>query len=116
MHEKDKTPQRLFGFEEQSTPLAHPEITFSHEDYAQVWQSLLADVGERNYFSGKIHTDHEGFCSELTLSVIIYRDREHPECPVCNIVPIWWEMTTFDSNGNETLNDFSLRELLKKEI
>lgn len=116
MHKKDKTPQRLFGFEEQSAPLAHPEVSFGHEDYTLVWQSLLAAVGETNYFSGKIHTVHEGFCSELTLSAIIYRNREHPERPICDIVPIWWEMTTFDSDGNELLNDFSLRELLKKEI
>ena len=117
MHEKDKTPQRLFGLAEQSAPIVHPEITFSHEDYAQVWQSLLAAVGERNYFSGKIHTDHNGFYSVLTISVIIYRDREQPECPVCDIVPIWWQMATyanFDSEGElckECPNDFEFCDL-----
>lgn len=115
MHEKDKTPQRLFGCAEHTAPRS--EFNFTDEDYTLVWESLLGAIGESNYFSGKIHTDHEGFCSVLTISVIIYRDREQPECPVCDIVPIWWQMATysnFDGEGElckECPNDFEFCDL-----
>ncbi len=117
MHEKDKTPQRLFGFSEQYATSLSNECKFGEKDYTLVKQSLLVAIGESNYFSGKIHTDHNGFCSVLTISVIIYRDREQPECPVCDIVPIWWQMATysnFDGEGElckECPNDFEFCDL-----
>lgn len=114
MQENSKTPQRLFGCTEQ--PAAPSEVEFREEDYALVWASLVGAIGESSYFSGKIHTDHEGFCSTLTLSVIIYRDREHPERPITKIVPIWWEMTTLNASNNKTLNNFSFRELLELKV
>ncbi len=91
------------------------EFAFGAKEYGEVLDSLWEAIGEENYFSGKIHTDHEGFCSTLTLSAIIYRDINQPERPICNIVPIWWEMATFDSNNNEHLNNFSFKELLSRK-
>lgn len=117
MCKTDSNPQQPSALSEQREPLAAAELAFSEEDYALVWQSFLDAVGEANFFSGKIHTAHSGFCSELTISVIIYRDREQDECPICDIVPIWWQMTTYVTNDDkdelceECPNDFEFRNL-----
>ena len=109
MQNKGKTPQRLFGSAEQFDATTLSEQEWSKEDYALVWRSFLEAVGASNYFSGKIHTDHNDFYSTLTTSVIIYRDKSHPKHPITAIIPIWWEMATF-KNGEEVANDFSFHE------
>ena len=114
MHKKEKTPQRLFGCAEQASLNTLAEIEFCEADYATVWCSLLEVIGERNYFNGTVECAHEAFTSRLTTTLIIYRDRTLPDRPITSIVPIWWEMHTFDADGNQQFNDFSLKELLSK--
>lgn len=106
----------MSNFQEKSTPQAPTEQTFSLHEYAEVWSELLDAVGDSNYFSGTIETNHSQFDSLLTITIIIYRDTNHPECPIRDIVPIWWEMTTYKEE-QEVLNDFSfyaLREFAKQ--
>ncbi|MBO7300613.1 MAG: hypothetical protein J6U53_04295 [Tidjanibacter sp.] len=110
MKNSQATPQRLFGASEQ------PEISFNANHYDQVWLSLLDSIGESNYFNGRVTTEHNEFTSTLTTTLIIYRDRHDPERPITHLAPIWWEMTTYDSEGNELPNDFSLKELLEKKL
>ena len=107
MKNRQATPQRLFGASNK------PEISFTTDHYNQVWRSLLDAIGESDYFNGKVITSHEGFTSLLTTTLIVYRDRHAPERPITHLAPIWWEMTTHDTEGNEHPNDFSLRELLE---
>ena len=114
MQETSKTPQRLFGCAEQTANSLLSEIEFREEDYALVWRALLGAIGERDYFNGTVESHHAGFTASLTTTLIIYRDKHHPERPITGIVPIWWEMHTHDSEGAEHPNDFSLKELLSK--
>lgn len=96
---------------ENNTPCTSSrEVSFGVGEYAEVWRSVVEAVGEANYFNGKVVTSHAGFDSELTTTLIIYRDRNHPEHPITGVVPVWWEMATFD--GEHPLpNDFSFRLL-----
>ena len=88
------------------------EVSFGPKEYSEVWASLVEEVGEGNYFNGKIATTHADFDSLLTATIIIYRDRHTPEHPITGIVPIWWEMATFESE-EEMLGDFSFCEFLE---
>lgn len=106
MKNRQATPQRLFGAS------TEPEISFTTDRYLQVWQSLTEAIGESDYFNGKVTTNHEGFTSLLTTTLIVYRDRHAPEHPITHLVPIWWEMTTHDTDEKERLNDFSFKEFL----
>lgn len=109
-----QTPQRLFGSSANSQTTRSEEVSFSPEEYTEVWQTLSKAIGERDYFSGSVTCHHQGFSSHLTTTLIIYRDRTHPEHPISDVVPIWWEMTTTNSEGEERLNDFSLAVLREK--
>lgn len=104
------TPQRLFGASEQS------EILFNANHYDEVWSTLLDAIGESDYFNGKVTTEHEGFISSLTTTLIVYRDRHAPERPINRLIPVWWEMATYDEEDNQHPNNFSLKELLEKKL
>lgn len=113
MQETSKTPQRLFGCAEQTANSLLSEIEFREEDYALVWRALLGAIGERDYFNGTVESHHAGFTSSLTTTLIIYRDKHHPERPITSLIPIWWEMHTLDSEDRKHLNDFEFCELIK---
>lgn len=95
------------------------EITFGEREYVEVAESLCEALQGKNFFSDHTITEHEGFYSLLTTTLIIYRTEPNdPESPVRGIVPVWWEMKTYledplRSPHTECLNDFSLRELLR---
>ncbi len=110
MKKSQATPQRLFGASVQ------PEISFNGDHYDEVWSTLLDAIRESDYFNGSVVTDHEDFTSTLTTTLIVYRNRHDPERPITNLIPIWWEMTTHDSEENEHPNDFSLKELLERKL
>lgn len=113
------TPQRLFGSIENAPKEAAEnhnnfnEITFGKEEYRQVWHTLTEAIGEREYYSGRVTTLHNGFASTLRTSLIIYRDKRDPERPIVDMVPIWWDIETITDEGENLLNDFELCELLK---
>ncbi len=87
-------------------------------DYAYVAANLAAEIEARNFFSGTIRTEHDGFESELLATLIIYRQKALPEegpttllGPIVDVVPVWWEFHTFDPDGEEVLNDFSFSDI-----
>lgn len=98
-------------FTQNNTKAPTREVSFGQREYGEVWLTLLEAIGEGRYFNGKVTTSHAGFDSVLTATLIIYRDLHAPEQPISGIVPIWWEMATYEGEV-EVLNDFSFRELL----
>ena len=92
------------------------EITTN--DYAYVAANLAAEIEARNFFSGTICTNYDGFDSELLVTLLIYRQKPRPEeegatllGPIVDVVPVWWEFHTFDPDGEEMLNDFSFSDV-----
>lgn len=86
----------------------------SKEFYRDVALRLCDAINGDSYFSGSITGNFDDTEWRLTLSVIIYRREEcAPEGishPITNLVPVWWEIHTFDNNS-EILNDFEFSEL-----
>jgi hypothetical protein len=89
-------------------------IEITSEIYETIARVLCAEIGEANYFNGKIEIDNEEFYATLTLTAIIYRRTETlPEgefSRIADLVPVWWEFSTNGECG-EVLNDFSFAEL-----
>ena len=84
-------------------------ITFSHEDYLQVAEQLLEAIGERQFFSTNLTVELDTFDATLIATLIIYRT---PEGDIRDVVPVWWEMHTYEPDTyEELLNDFSFGEL-----
>ena len=82
---------------------------FSHEDYSQVAEQLTEAIGERDFLSTTLTVTLGTFDATLIATLIIYRI---PEGDIRDVVPVWWEMHTYDSDtGEEVLNDFSFGEL-----
>lgn len=113
-----KTPQRLFGFHpSERVAECTGERCFTASDYASVWQGLCRCIDSKSFFNGTI-TLHLGDCTaELTTTLIIYRAKTPlAPTPFEDIVPVWWQMRTFRTNGHgdrlELPNDFSLKSLL----
>lgn len=87
-------------------------------DYAYVAANLAAAIEGKEFFSGTICTEHDDFYSTLIATLIIYHNHPHsdshlpPEAPrVVDIVAVWWEFHTYDSEGEEILNDFSFADV-----
>ena len=87
-------------------------------DYAYVAANLAAEIEARNFFSGTIRTEHDGFTSELLTTLIIYRQKPQADCgptpllgPITDVVPVWWELHTFEPDGEEVFNDFSFSDV-----
>lgn len=124
MKNATKTPQRLFGLCQNSSPTPEMEVEFQPKDYAEVLATLLDHIGSRNYFNGHLIACHEGFYSKLTTTLVVYHsDRHDPSSPVSDFIPVWWDMETFDGDpgkehSREITNDFSLatlRQLLHEQ-
>ena len=93
------------------------EVEFLSDDYALVAEELMREIEGKQFLSATLTTLHSNFEAELILTLIIYRTREGE---VSDVVPVWWEMHTYDlDTGEEFPNDFSfgtLREgLISKE-
>lgn len=84
-------------------------IEFSNADYAQVRACLLEAIDGSDFFSATVTSEHPAFESELVATIIVYRNSEGE---IYDLVPVWWEMHTYDPDtGEELLNDFSFRTL-----
>ncbi len=86
----------------------------SPELYEEVKVKLIEAIDDRDYFSGRIAFNFEGWECRLICSCFVHRTREVlPEGvahPICDLVPVWWEFHTADCEV-EQLNDFSFSEL-----
>ena len=70
---------------------------------------LLEAIGERDFLSTTLAITFDTFDATLIATLIIYRT---PEGDIRDVVPVWWEMHTYDlTDGKECLNDFSFGEL-----
>lgn len=82
--------------------------------YEEVKARLIDAIDDRGYFSGHISFTYEGWECRLVVSCFVYRREELlPEgmaYPVADLVPVWWEFHTADSDA-ERLNDFSFSTL-----
>ena len=89
--------------------------TISSKLYLEVFESLMAKIATKEYFSGRVDlTDGDTFCS-LLCSVVVHRgkgDNRGSLNGIDTIVPVWWEFHTTDG-GQELLNDFSFGEMLR---
>lgn len=89
--------------------------TISSKLYLEVFESLMAKIATKEYFSGRVDlTDGDTFCS-LLCTVVVHRGKadvlESPNA-IDTIVPVWWEFHTTDG-GQELLNEFSFGEMLR---
>lgn len=86
----------------------------SYELMDLVVGKLLAAIGEKSYFSGRVEVEYQGVECTLLTSVIVYRQEvSMPEGDfrkVSELVPVWWEFHTVTENGEE-LNDFDFSQL-----
>lgn len=89
---------------EQPTEVAE----FLPSDYSIVAAALTEAIGDKGFVAATIETSHPYFFAKLVATLIIYRDAEGE---VTNVVPVWWEMHTYDEDGIERLNDFSFSTL-----
>lgn len=83
--------------------------------YLEVFESLIAKIGQREFFSGRVDlTVGDTFCS-LICTLVVHRGKPSEESslrPIERLVPVWWEFRTIEG-GEEILNDFSFREMLE---
>jgi hypothetical protein len=88
--------------------------TISSKLYLEVFESLMVQIGQREFFSGRVDLTYgDTFCS-LICTVVVHRGKAQEGSslqPVDRIVPVWWEFHTTEG-GEEILNDFSFREML----
>ncbi len=86
----------------------------SPELYEEVKRRFIELIDDRNYFSGHLAFDFEGWECRLVCSCFVRRREEVlPEGvahPICDLMPVWWEFHTYDSCC-ERLNDFSFSTL-----
>lgn len=90
-------------------PIVEREVAeFLPSDYSIVAAALTEAIGDKGFVAATIETSHPYFFAKLVATLIIYRDAEGE---VTNVVPVWWEMHTYDEDGIERLNDFSFATL-----
>lgn len=78
--------------------------------YKAIAKHIIDEVGGRNYVSNlSIEVEHNNTTYLFTISAYIYRchimapDGEWDE--IRDIVPVWWELHTYNDDGDEVLND-----------
>lgn len=80
-------------------------VSFSDIDYFNIRVKILEKLREKDYFSGHIRgiTD-DGVKYKLVCYVLNFKDR-------ARIVPVWWEMFTYNDYGDSILNDFNFNDI-----
>ena len=82
--------------------------------YGKVAEMIIERVGRSDYLSERLEFEVYGVLCCLLFSAIAYRrslylpEGEFEE--LSDLVPVWWEFHTYDSEG-EVLNNFSFNEL-----
>lgn len=86
--------------------------------YKNLARILISRIGERHYFNGTAEAEGDGFCGLLRITAIIYREQLHDPADrtgsmtrITNIVPVWWEFSSYGPEG-VIPNDFSWSEFL----
>lgn len=80
-------------------------VSFNDSDYFDVRIKLLDRLQEKDYFYGSIRgINSDGVHYKLVCYILHYRDNER-------IVPVWWEMFTYNDYGDSILNDFNFNDI-----
>jgi hypothetical protein len=92
----------------------------SPEFYIKVTEKLLAELDQKEYYSGSFEFDYEDVICKMVLSAVIYYQDVFEDGTfrrkIRDVIPVWWELHT-EIDGQECLNDFSfnlLREYVKE--
>lgn len=87
----------------------------SSELYSEVADRLCGHIEDKEYFSGSFEFDFGDVHCLMRLSAVVYHHTEtigqRSLSQIADMVPVWWEFHTFDSDGCEMLNEFSFNEL-----
>jgi len=81
-------------------------IILNEKCYGEIALLLKDRIEGLGFFNGSVGYDTEEFYSELTCTLIIYRDGNGR---LSNVAPVWWEYHLFMSDG-EQLTDFDWNE------
>lgn len=77
--------------------------------YRDVADEVLNTIRDKDYFNGEVYGEIGEYGYTLKVTLIIYqRDGE-----VYKVVPLYWDMSTYDEEGDEIENDFLFSDLLK---
>ena len=80
-------------------------VEFQDVDYLAIRKSIFKKLGDRTYFNGHIYgTTSEGVKYKLVYYIINFAKEGI-------IVPVWWEMFTYNEFGDSILNGFDFNEL-----
>lgn len=84
----------------------HNMVTVNDNIYRGIADSLLARIGDENFFNGTVEYDTDEFYSALKCTLIICRNEDGE---ILSVLPVWWEYTMNFEDG-EHWNDFSWQE------
>lgn len=88
--------------------------TISSKLYLEVFESLMAQIATKEFFSGRVDLTFGDTLCSLVCTVVVHRGMAEEGAslrPVQRIVPVWWEFHT-TQGGEEVINDFSFREMV----
>ena len=88
--------------------------TISSKLYLEVFESLMAQIATKEFFSGRVDLTFGDTLCSLVCTVVVHRGTAEEGAsmrPVQRIVPVWWEYHT-SQGGEEVINDFSFREMV----
>lgn len=87
-----------------------------------VYQGIAQKLGELALENKYVNMSIEGECAGLLyvfscITISYTRNIEYPECTfveLSDLIPVWWELHTYNADGDEVLLwDFSFTELKK---
>lgn len=78
-------------------------VEFQAQDYLEIRLALLEKLNGGQYFSGHVSgRTSSGIRYRLVCTIIHFISEDR-------VVPVWWEMLTYDEYGDKMKNDFSFR-------
>ena len=89
--------------------------TISSKLYLEVADSLMAQIGTKEFFSGRVDVvDGDTICS-LRCTLLVRHGkseegRSYP--PITGLIPIWWEFHTTEGE-EEFINNFSFTKMVE---
>lgn len=80
-------------------------VEFGVSDYLAIKGDVYEKLAKKRYFSGHLRgRTTSGVRYRLVCTLIRFSSGR--------IIPIWWEMFTYDKCGDSVLNDFDFNEIL----
>lgn len=90
-------------------------IHISDKIYEALANELIAKIDGKDYFDTFIEIEDDGIYYDLKASgYVFWRDISNPEGmtdEISDIIPTWWELHTFDKDGNEIRNNGQFSEI-----